>query len=433
MDIFRFSYRLTILHDLIRFVKWKIGNVSIFLGANLYFCIGDKTHDCIYLVFPVGNGDMTFVETEGGNRILIDMNIREAADDTDDDAPDVAKKLRDRLARDSQDRPYVDALLVSHPDQDHCRGLRKHFHLGPPKEWSNRTDKILIREIWSSPMVFRRASRKHVLCDDVKAFNSEARRRVRKHRESPRTVTDGDRILILGEDENGKTDDLRNILVRVDGEFSRVSGQQDRPMRARLLAPLPASGIGDEDLLSKNNSSTILRFSLGGGGAGDRCRFLTGGDAEVAIWEKLWSRHDLRADWLSYDILLCPHHCSWHSLSYDSWSELREKGEVSQDALSALSRARDGAMIVASSNPIKDDDNDPPCIGAKRVYESIMREVGGSFQCVGSQPTVRSPGVMEFEIGANGPRLKPLSMGLSTVVGSGIIGRQALAHGNGKS
>lgn len=43
--------------------------------------------------FPVGNGDMTLVETEGGHRILIDMNIRAAADDPDDGTPDVAKNF----------------------------------------------------------------------------------------------------------------------------------------------------------------------------------------------------------------------------------------------------------------------------------------------------------------------------------------------------
>ena len=122
--------------------------------------------------FPVGNGDMTLVQTEGGHKILIDMNILAAADDPDDDTPDVASKLRDMLSQDAEGRLYVDALLVSHPDEDHCRGLREHFHLGPPDEWSKSENKILIREIWSSPMVFRRASRRHVLCDDAKAFNA---------------------------------------------------------------------------------------------------------------------------------------------------------------------------------------------------------------------------------------------------------------------
>ncbi len=81
--------------------------------------------------FSVGNGDMTPVQTEGGHMILIDMNIRSAADDPDDDTPDAAAKLRDKQTRDAAGRLYVDALRISHPDEDHCRGLLKHFHLEP--------------------------------------------------------------------------------------------------------------------------------------------------------------------------------------------------------------------------------------------------------------------------------------------------------------
>ena len=314
--------------------------------------------------FPVGNGDMTLIRTEQGNGLLIDVNIRSAADDPDDDTPDVAKKLREKLVRDTEGRLYVDALLISHPDQDHCRGLRKHFHLGPPDKWSKSADKILIGEIWSSPMVFRRASSKNTLCDDAKAFNAEARRRVRVFRHKPWENCLGNRIRILGEDEDGKTDELKDILVPVDGEFSSINGEFDSSMIARLLAPLPADG--HDDHMSKNDSSTILRFSLSGGGISDKCRFLTGGDAEVAIWEKLWNRYHWRADYLSYDILLSPHHCSWHSLSYDSWSEKGEDAQVCEDALSALSQIRSGATIVASRVPIEDNDNDPPSIRAER-------------------------------------------------------------------
>ena len=379
--------------------------------------------------FPVGNGDMTLVKTEEGHKILIDMNIRAAADDPDDDTPDVAAKLRDKLSRDARERLYVDALLVSHPDEDHCRGLRGHFHLGPPDGWSENADKIFIREIWSSPMVFRHALRDRVLCEDAKAFNTEARRRVQRFRESPLSIGDGDRILILGEDENGKTDGLQDILVRVDQEFSWINGRTDQSMTARLLAPLPADDDNDEYLLSKNNSSTVLQFSLSGGQVRDKCRFLTGGDAKVAVWEKLWQRHQWHPERLSYDILQAPHHCSWHSLSHDSWSEQGKDAEVCEDARSALSQARDGATIIASSNPIKDDDNDPPCIRAKREYVSITDGVRGTFKCVGEHPSEKSPDVMEFEIGEHGVRLKTTLMTAATVLGSGSIGRQPLSHG----
>ena len=379
--------------------------------------------------FPVGNGDMTLIRTESGRTLLIDLNIRAAADDPDDDTPDVATKLRDRLDRDDKDRFYVDALLVSHPDKDHCTGLAKHFHLGPPEAWSQTAKKIFIREIWSSPMVFRRASRHHTLCDDAKAFNAEARRRARRFREVGHSVDDGDRLLILGEDENGKTDNLDAILIRVNDEFSCINGEADPSMNARLLGPLPKGHDDDEEILSKNNSSTILRFSLAGDRLPDKCRFLTGGDAEVAIWERLWCRHLSRSDWLSYDILQTPHHCSWHSLSYDSWSDMGEDAKVCQDAKKALSRTRDGATIVASSNPIKDDHSDPPCIRAKREYVSIADDAGGEFRCVGEWPSATSPDVMDFEIGAHGHRLKSKSLAAASVLGPAIIGRQPLAHG----
>ncbi len=381
-------------------------------------------------VFVVGNGDMALVELESGRKILIDVNIRGAADDPDDDTPNVAKELRDRLTRDADGRLYVDAFLLSHPDQDHCRGLQNHLHLGRPADWSKDDDKIFIRELWSSPMVFRRASNQHVLCPDAKAFNSEARRRVARYRETGGVVGDGDRILILGEDENGKTDDLTVILVKVDQTFSRVNGQYDHSMKTRLLAPRPKSDDQDEEeLRSKNHSSTILRFSLLGGGKADAGRFLTGGDAEAAIWERLWDQHSSNADWLSYDILLAPHHCSWHSLSYDSWSDFGEAAKVNPKARKALSQTRKGAVIVASSNPIKDDDNDPPCIRAKREYEAIAKDAGGSFRCVGEYPSAQKPETMEFEIGADGPRLKSKPMKAAAIIGAGSVGSQPLGHG----
>lgn len=375
------------------------------------------------MFYPVGNGDMTLVELESGRTVLIDINIRAAADDPGDDTPNVAEQLRHRLKRDGEGRLYVDAFLLSHPDQDHCRGLMKHFHLGRPADWSESADKILIREVWSSPMVFRRACREHVLCDDAAAFNREARRRVKYFRDNGGAMSDGDRILILGEDEDGKTDDLTAILVKADDQFDKINGQYDSSMSARLLAPHPkSSDEEEEELRSKNHSSTILNFTLKGNGG--TCRLLTGGDAEVAIWEGLWRRNSSDPTALNYDILLTPHHCSWHSLSYDSWSDCGEDAEVCDEARSALSQALKGAVIVASSKAIKDDDCDPPCVRAEREYESIANAVRGSFKCIGAKSEA-----LEFIIEGNGPRLKARTATLSVMSSSGAVGRQPLAHG----
>ena len=208
-----------------------------------------------------------------------------------------------------------------------------------------------------------------------------------------------------------------------------MNGSEDESMTARLLGPLPSDDSDDDETLSKNNSSTILRFALAGGGLPGKCRFLTGGDAEVAIWERLWHRHESHRDWLSYDLLQAPHHCSWHSLSYDSWSAQREDAEICQDAHDALAQTRGGATIVASSNPIKDDDSDPPCIRAKREYETIVSGVAGSFICVGEEPSESSPGVLEFEVGINGVTRCTSFLDKATVRGPGPMGRQPHGHG----
>ena len=363
--------------------------------------------------FPVDCGDMALVRLadEPATHVLVDVNIRAAADDDADDTRDVAKDLRDRLPRDAKGRPYVDAFLLSHPDKDHCSGLEKHFHLGPIDEYpsDDKLDaekKIVIREIWSSPMVFRRASKNHTLCADAKAFNREAKRRVQRFRDG-KPLIDGERVLILGEDENGKTDDLGAILVKTGDKFRTINGRGNAYFEAHLLAPLSRQDDDDEELLSKNHSSTILSMQLASSVfQTDSCRFLTAGDAEVAIWERLWKRYKATPDVLAYDLLLAPHHCSWHSLSYDSWSQLGEKAKVAPDARSALSQARFGARIVASAKPIKDDDSDPPCIRAKREYKAILGDHSGIFHCTGEEPNAKSPEPLEMEISASGVRRK---------------------------
>ena len=376
--------------------------------------------------FRVGNGDMALIELESGRTILADINIRAAADDPEEkDIPDVAGQLRKRLKRDAAGRLYVDAFLLTHPDQDHCRGLQKHFHIGPLSSWSAKDDKIVIREMWSSPVVFRRACKDHTLCEDAKAWNTEARRRVNLFR-ACRYAGDGDRILILGEDVDGKTDDLRAILVKANETFRTINGVTDGTFEARLLAPiLPSGDEEEEDTLSKNNSSVVLRLDLQADGTAAAARYLLGGDAEVVIWERIWDRNAHQSSVLEYDVLIAPHHCSWHSLSHDSWSIWGEDAIVSQTARKALGQARPGAMILSSSKTICDDDRDPPCTRAKREYQSILRPKSGAFTCIADQK-----GQEPYEIDVTWAGAKPKR---STVAASvalvGGIGSQPWPHG----
>ena len=374
--------------------------------------------------FPVDNGDMTLIELDDDHKttILIDVNMRQAADDENAPVCDVSQELRNRLQKDGDGRPYVNVFLLSHPDQDHCGGLRKHFHLGSLDDYDfdppeGEELKIVVREIWSSPMIFRRASKNNPLCEDAKDFNKEARRRVKNYRKKGYSE-DGDRIRIIGRDENGKTDDIAEIVVEIDESFNEINGKDNDGISMLVLGPIPPQeDEEEEEKLAKNRSSVIIQFSISADGKEDACIFLTGGDSEVYVWEKQWERHRENTACLEYDLLLAPHHCSWHTLSYDSWSE-DENPQVSPDAKSALSQACDGAFIVSSSKAIKNDDNDPPCWGAKREYLSILKPVGGKFFCTGEHPNEQKPQPLTFKISKDGPQ--PPSKKSASIMGPAV-------------
>lgn len=381
--------------------------------------------------FPVGNGDMTLMTLDNDQKLLIDINIRKASEDDDDDTPDVISLLREKLDRDSDGRLFLDGFLLSHPDKDHITGLEKHFHLGAPDDWVEDDDKILICEMWSSPIVFRRASKNLKLCPDAKAWAKEARRRVKLYREEEIIGAEGDRIQIMGEDEDGKTDDILAIVVSVDTLITSLNDVAAKAFEGRLLAPISSDDVDDADKFDKNHSSVIIRFSIRGDGYADKCRFLSGGDAEVAIWEHLWNKHNKeQTNWLSYDILHAPHHCSWHSLSYDSYSDMGEDAKVNDDARKALSQTRKGAIIVASSKTIDPNDSDPPSDRAKREYVSIADDDESRFKCV-SDIWDEEDAPLAYEITSSGVMkgLKTATKSAAIGLGLGSTGAQARGHG----
>jgi hypothetical protein len=187
--------------------------------------------------------------------------------------------------------------------------------------------------------------------------------------------------------------------------FSKIDGSASSYFEAMLLAPLPKGGEADEQEFSKNDSSVVIRFEIAANSnSKDGCKFLTGGDAMVGIWRRLWKEYSSNTSALEYDLLQAPHHCSWGVLSEDSWSKGGKNKAVDSDALDALSQACDGAFIVASSKPVKEDDGDPPCIGAKNEYVKITDRVDGEFYCTGEYPSEKEPKPLEFKVTAEGPQ-----------------------------
>lgn len=337
--------------------------------------------------FPVGNGDMTLIRLASGKTILIDINIRVNADkETEKEFPDVATMLKDRLER--QDGiPYVDVFMLSHPDQDHISGLVNHFHLGAPskvKAADNESDqKIFIREMWSSPLTFRRARKEDTNTPNAEAWIKEAKRRVKMSRDNDSAADeDGNLILVLGDDIKHKTDGIEHLLVNTGDVIHNICGERDDTFSARVLAPkLVMDDEEAEALAGKNNTSIVMQISLAHEiDHAPETTFLTGGDAEVDIWKRIWDRNQGRKENLSYNILQAPHHCSLGSMSHDRYSDKGDqkgKGEqavIDENAFSALSQARDNAVIVAS---MEEPDRESGRGLARRKYEGITKGVEG--------------------------------------------------------
>ncbi|MGK4383376.1 hypothetical protein [Citrobacter youngae] len=137
------------------------------------------------------------------------------------------------------------------------RGLRKHFWLGRPEDYPDdhlkRSEKRIIIRVVVITIDFSTSFEKSHTCEDAQAFNTEARRRVKYWREHGYAFS-GNRILIMGEDINGKTDDLSAILIKAGDTFTRIDGQVSDIFSAQLLAPAPHEDDENlEEALSKMN------------------------------------------------------------------------------------------------------------------------------------------------------------------------------------
>ncbi|STE44425.1 Uncharacterised protein [Escherichia coli] len=207
--------------------------------------------------FPVGNGDMTLIQTEDDKNILIDCRIRDVknilmfAPNSEKSFLEITKAVCLSI--------FLFGLTLI---QNHCDGVADHFHLGKPEDWSEKNDKIFINEIWSSPIVFRRHhAQNHPLCDDAIALNKEVKRRVNLYKEKNYLDGVGNQVLVLGKDEDGKTDDIPGILLELDQTTRWINQSYSSYFEAHLLGPSPKKDLDElEDKLGKNHSSVIIKF-----------------------------------------------------------------------------------------------------------------------------------------------------------------------------
>lgn len=316
---------------------------------------------------PVDNGNMTFIKLNDVNEttILYDMYIREKATDENDKTYDVLKYLKDNLKIDSKGRHFVDVFILSHHDDDHIRGFESYFYRGDIDKIPDNCEKIYIKEIWGSSRFFKRASKYNTLEDGALTFNKEMKRRYDLHKKHKKIQEEGNRIIILGESEDDKTDHVEDIVYKIGESIHMLNNRNlSSKIDINILGPIEQQKDEIDDLYKrKNRGSVILQLNIKQDSYTNQ--ILLTGDAGADVLQYMHNIYPLSK--FKYDILLAPHHCSKYSMFN---KQSNGSCEISKTALKVLSQANKGANIIASCREF--GENTPPHKEAKKEYEEIV-------------------------------------------------------------
>lgn len=320
--------------------------------------------------FPVGNGDCSLIELSDETQIVIDCNLPEASQDEGDATRyDVHGHLLRVCKRLDGYKPHVNAFILTHGDEDHCRGFKSGFYTGDPAKYSKwHADRgyILIDELWFSPRIFH-PFEEEGLCGDAQAFRKEAERRMALHRgRSAKADRAGNRIRIIGYTDNPDLQELLHLVTVPGSAIDAIDGEPKADFSFFVHGPFKEDSDDPEG--DRNSTSVVLQARFDVGGARRAGLAFFGGDADHAIFENIV--HRSQPDTLEWDLLLAVHHCSWSFFGPES-----DDPVPAATSMTFLGHHREGASIVASCKPIRDDDDNPPHWAAAEIYrETVGKE-----------------------------------------------------------
>jgi hypothetical protein len=349
--------------------------------------------------FPVGNGDCSLITLSDNTQIMIDCNTTaEASDEKDPSRYDVHQHLLDFGKKLDGKIPHVDVFILTHADQDHCRGFDTMFYTGDPAKYAvkhSKEDLILIDELWFTHRIF--ATHEGKLSTWAEAFRKEAQRRIDLHlANSADRNKAGNRIRVIGHSNNPAYKGLGDLVV-TPGNYINVI---DRKAKAdfKFFVHAPFRKEVDSKLAERNDTSVVLQACFDVRRTKRAGLAMFGGDAGVAIWSKILELSE--DETLEWDLFLAPHHCSW---TFFSELPYKENKVPAEDSLEILGKALDGARVIASCKPIKPDDDNPPHHAAKVEY---VKAVGASnFFSLAETGNEKRPLPTTFEMSESGPVL----------------------------
>lgn len=342
--------------------------------------------------WPVGTGDSTTLVISEELVMQIDLNDLAKADSAENPERPVVDELAASLPlRDG--RPYLAVFALTHADKDHCRGF------------ADLLDKVTIGELWATPRLWReyQDGAEDDLCDDARAFQKEAERRVVAVLEdvaNGKEPASGDRVIVFGYD----TDHDQHAYDELPSEFKSGPGKVITALdgvdcgevfEAFIHAPFAADAAA-----ARNETSLAMQVTLRDESGVDGKLLLFGDLAHDTIMKIMsYSEEHDRAEKLEWDLLLAPHHCSKKVMYLKS---LDGTEQLLDDVLEKfVEHQRDGAVIVSSSHSVPDADKDsanPPHKMAADRYREIVDEFLVTMEWL----DVNEPSPIVFGVSASG-------------------------------
>ncbi|MFH6972656.1 ComEC/Rec2 family competence protein [Flavobacterium petrolei] len=385
-------------------------------------------NNAIIKYYPVGNGDTSLITLEDKTTILVDCNIRNC---DNDETFDVKKDLLESIQT-ADGIPYVDVFILTHGDQDHCRGFKKHFYQGAPENYSDNHKKeglIRIDTMWFSPMIAEENTN-----DDEDAHQLEAERRLALHqKKDPKRDNPGNRIKIIGYDGNKDYQDLDHLRAK-PGEIVTCFNDIDQVLFSVFIhAPFKEhlEALGND----KKNSTSIVfqaRFKNNPYQQDFSTLAMFGGDSDHTSWSIILekTRKYKNEHALNWDLFLSPHHCSW---SFFNERPQAENSSPIKTSLEVLDYKRNNAKVIASSKTILDDEDNPPHFEAKSEY--IKKVASSNFLNTTIYNVVgKIPQPIIFEVTSQGivkPKQIEGAARTAGAAGLGIVNNPS-KYGNGK-
>lgn len=312
---------------------------------------------------------------------------------------DVKADLLKELKKDGLGRPFVDLFISTHPHDDHCKGFAGNFYHGEVDDYDKdkNKDEIIIEELWITPRGLN-----NNLSSPAEDIRKEAKRRRKLYDDDKNFIgSKGNYLRIIGYDKDKEFD---RRYCYVPGKLvTTVHGSSLSWLEIFIHAPFKEDVETSKKYDNKNATSVVVQFGFKiDGYTGYKSRVLMGDDAEYEIWQHILD-NNADDEKLKWNIFLAPHHCSW---SFFNDSDNKKEIKPSADAI--LNKQIDNsAHIIASSNEIKNDNNNPPCYEAKLQYIKKLKSGSLHFLNTATHSKVGNiPQPIVFKINENGKTLK---------------------------